>query len=122
MYHSRNYTRCNQTCDFLIRYYYTNNKYNFGEIDSFFEFNRELYAIVDEFDCSPYDFFHNVHFKQRDELKEFGQNFFSIYYKINSTSVTKRVIKCSDILSKCILIDTKDKKFLIDYLYEREHD
>ena len=63
----------------------------------------ELHAIVDEFDCSPYDFFHNVHFKQGDELKELGQNFFSLYYKINSTSVTKRVIKCSDILSKCIL-------------------
>ena len=52
----------------------------------------------------------------------YRENFLSLYYKINSASTTKRVIKCSDILSKCALVDTNDKQFLIDYLYEREHD
>jgi hypothetical protein len=122
MYHSRNYMRCRKTVDFLIRYSYNNSRYNFGEIDCFFEFNRELYAIVYEFDCSAYDFFQNVIFKQKAELENFDQNFLSLYYKINSASTTKRVIKCSDILSKCALVDTNDKQFLIDYLYEREHD
>ncbi len=79
---------CRKTVDFFIRFFYNNSRYNFGEIDCFFEFNRELYAIVYEFDCSVYDFFQNVIFKQKAELENFGQNFLSLYYKINSASTT----------------------------------
>jgi hypothetical protein len=122
IYHSRNYTKCNKTCDFLIRFLYNSNQYNFGEIDSFFEYNNEIFALIYEFDCSAYDFFHDEYYKERGELKEFGQKFFSLYYEIDSLSTSKRVIKCKDILSKCVLIDTVDKKLLVDYLYEREHD
>ena len=68
------------------------------------------------------DFFHDEYYKDRGELREFGQKFFSLYYEIDSLSTSKRVIKCKDILSKCVLIDTVDKKLLVDYLYEREHD
>jgi hypothetical protein len=65
---------------------------------------------------------HTIFFKQKAELEKFGQKFFSLYHKINSALTTKSVIKCSYILSKWALVDTYDKKFLIDYLYEREHD
>ncbi len=100
-----------QQNNFLIRFLYKSNQYHFGEIDSFFEYNSEIFAIIYQFDCSAYDFFHNVYYKERAELKEFCQKFFIMYYKIDSDLTTKRVITCKDILSKCILIDNEEKIF-----------
>ena len=67
IYHSKNYKRCKQSCDYVVRFSAT-GKDNFGIIDQFFTYKSIIYVVLYKLRCNPYDFFKD--FNIADELND----------------------------------------------------
>jgi hypothetical protein len=120
VYHSKMYTRCKKSCDYIVRYRTGSSHENFGAIKEFFECDAEIDANIYNFDISTFDLFENMNIKNRDFSKDFS--FEKLYYVIIKQSLEESVINMSAIVNKCIILTVNNKTYLTDFLYDREHD
>ncbi len=75
MYHSRNYMRCRKTVDFLVRYFYNNSRYNFGEIDCFLS-STVSYMLLCMNWLQCIRFFSKCNFQTESRIRKFWPEFF----------------------------------------------
>ena len=103
-----------------MRFSYGGKSENFGIIKEFFELNGEQFAIINNYEVSTVDFFDSFIIENRSILDDF--NFTKVYFSILSRFEKETVVKSSNIINKCVLIEIKGKTLLTDFLYDREHD
>ena len=107
-----------------INKFIENDETFIGEALYFFEYNSEVYAVVDIYKTSQKNYIINTQnvgnsFKDVEILGGFA----NYYSYIEKEKEETRIIKCDLIENTCIQINIKEnEKYLIDYVSYSEHD
>ena len=120
VYWSKNYPKRGNSDSFTICFQHKKAQY-FGEIIEFLELNNKFYCIV-----SPFQILNNYkdYLPQSDcYLSEISQkDLFERFFHIFDYTTDIVLIKCENILNKCIVVKNENLKFITRIMYEFEHD